>query len=117
MKFSSLAVMAAVFVIFVAGFGFQAAHADWLTSSLPGIGPGIDDAIGMAPGETPAPNGGVIFLPAVEVNRIHIRGGRFWWTVRDTEEPIAIRIADGVPSLLRLRQTVDIQGTLYLGRR
>ncbi len=55
----------------------------------------------------------MIFLPAVEVNRIHIRGGRFWWTVRDTEEPIAIRIADGVPSLLKLRQTVDVQGTLY----
>ncbi len=114
MKFRSLAATSAVFVISVAAFGFATnAHADWLTAQLPGIGPAIDDAIGIAPGETPALSGSVIFLPAVEVSRIHVRGGVFWWTVRDTEEPIAIRIVDGVPSLLKLRQTVDVQGTLY----
>ncbi len=110
MQFRRLAALAAVLI---AAFIFQTnAHADWLTA-LPGIGPGISDAIGLSPGETPAANGSVIFLPAVEVNRIHIRGGVFWWTVRDTEEPTAIGIIDAVPPLLRLRQTVDVQGTLY----
>ena len=61
MKFRGLAAMSTAFVIFIAGFLFQSnAHADVLTPSLPGLQPGIDDAIGIAPGETPAPSGSVI---------------------------------------------------------
>ncbi len=48
MKFSSLAATTAVFVIFIAGFGFQAAHADWLTSSI-GLGLGSTTQLGSRP--------------------------------------------------------------------
>ncbi len=113
MKPCSLAAFAALFVFFLLLCAFQPnAHADLLSSCLPGIGPGIGEAIGLSPGETPAPNGTVIFVPAVQVSRIHIRGWSTWW-VRDTEEPVALTIVDGVPSALRLNEIVDIQGRLY----
>ena len=55
----------------------------------------------------------MLFLPAVLVSRIHTSDGVLWWTVRDTEEPVAITVTDGVPPLLKIGETIDLQASVY----
>ena len=106
MKMRNLVAVAAVSVLFLASFALQAYAQDGTLSSLPGLQPGVGEVISTAY------DGQTVFLPAVVISRIHLRGGVVWWRVRDSEDASAsLTIADCAPPLAaQLQQTIDIQG-------
>ena len=106
MKRFALAGITATLVLLLFAFS-TGAFADDPSSTLPGIGPGVQDAVNATP------DGGTLFVPAVVVSCIHLRGSQ-WWTVKDSEDGLAtLKIAGAPPSEIRLGETVDVQGQLY----